>query len=128
MPMNRRRDITFVGHFNRDLGALIDMQNRTRDRPVVRQHSQVRVIDAFVHRADPELETIPVLQWDKLSTHNLRQSGCVSGEGTARVTTAIHRARPASSIPHLGPLSTVLTLGHVSGTGNTLQRPPRLVI
>jgi hypothetical protein len=67
---------------------LIDVQDWARNRAVVREHSQVRVIDSFVHRADPELETIPVLQSDKLSTHNLRQSGRVSGESTARVTAA----------------------------------------
>jgi len=50
--MDRRLDVTVVGHLHGDLRSLIDMQRGTGDRAVVPEHPEVRVAQALSHGLD----------------------------------------------------------------------------
>ena len=97
MPMNRCRDIAFVGHIDGDLAALVDVKDRTRDRSVVCEHPQIGFFYLFAYWTDVELEAVTVLQPDEFRTPNLCQSFGLVGERAEDIT---HLVRPIATVLH----------------------------
>ena len=64
VPVHGRLDIAVVAHLHGDLRPLIDVQGRAGDRPVVGEHAQLGAVEALAHRADAQVETVPVVEPD----------------------------------------------------------------
>ena len=62
VPVHRRLDVAVVPHLHGDLRPLIDVQDRAGDRPVVGEHAQLGAVDVLAHRADPQVEPVPVVE------------------------------------------------------------------
>ena len=74
MPVHGRLDIPVVLRVHGDLRALIDVQGRAGDRPVVGEHPQLGAVDVLAHRADPQIQPVPVVKPGHVRTQHLRQS------------------------------------------------------
>ena len=64
MPVHSGVDFTIVGDMHGDLRALIDVQRRTWNRAVVRQHAQISAVERLADWSDAEIETIAVVEAD----------------------------------------------------------------
>ena len=62
VPVHGRLDIAVVAHLHGDLRPLIDVQDRAGDRPVVGEHAQLGAVDVLAHRADAQVEPVPVVR------------------------------------------------------------------
>ena len=60
--MHGRFHIAIVAHLYGDLGALIDVEGRTRNRSVVGEHAQISTAQVLADWRDVEVETISVAQ------------------------------------------------------------------
>jgi hypothetical protein len=54
--VHRRVHVALIDNVDNELRALPNPEYRTRDRPVIREHSYGRAADPFLHRRDPEIE------------------------------------------------------------------------
>ena len=80
--MDGRLDVAVVRHLHGDLRALIYVQRRAWDRPVVCEHAHLGVADALAHRVDAQIEAIAVVKADDARARCLRES---CGFGRERV-------------------------------------------
>ena len=74
VPVHGRLDIAVVPHLHGDLRPLIDVQDRAGDRPVVGEHAQLGAVDVLAHRADPQVQPVPVGKPGHARAQHLRQS------------------------------------------------------
>jgi hypothetical protein len=84
VPVDSRVKVTVVLNVDDDLGALGDLQSRTRDGAVIAEHPHGRVAEPLGHRADAQLQGVAVGQLHQLGPAGLGQSGGVGRERIRR--------------------------------------------
>jgi hypothetical protein len=60
MPVQRRFHVALIRDVDNQLRTLIDMQGRTGDRAVVREHPQHVAAEVLAHRRDLQTEVVAV--------------------------------------------------------------------
>jgi len=69
-----RLDVAVVRHLHGDLRALIYVQRRAWDRPVVCEHAHLGVADALAHGMDAQFEAIAVVKTDDARARRFPES------------------------------------------------------
>jgi hypothetical protein len=101
VPVHGCLDIAVVPHLHGDLRALINLQGRAGDRPVVGEHAQLGAVDVLAHRADPQVKPVPVGKPGHVRAKHLRQSRRLSREQVVLLASSgwSHHAATVSSHP-----------------------------
>ena len=80
MPVNRGVHVALVLDVDDDLRALLHLQDRSGNRPVVGQHPNRRVAQSLGDRSDPQFQMLTVRQLDNLGSPRLGKPRRVSRE------------------------------------------------
>ena len=99
VPVHRRLEVRLVADVDDHLGALAHLQRRAGDRPVVGEHAHRGVAEALRHGRDPQVELVPVREFDDLRGDRLREAGNVAREvlgglGGDVVSVVLHGSDP----------------------------------
>ena len=84
MPVDRGVHVALVLDVDDDLRALLHLQDRSGNRPVVGQHPDRRVAQSLGDRSDPQIERVAVGQLDHLGRPARRQPGRLGREEIGR--------------------------------------------
>ncbi len=71
VPVRRGLGVSVVPHLDGDLRPLVDVERRTGDRVVVRQHAQLCAVDGLADRMDGEVESIAIVKADDVRARRL---------------------------------------------------------
>jgi hypothetical protein len=75
VPVNGRRVVALVFDVDHDLRALLDLEDRTRDRVVVGQHSHLGPGEVLDHRRYSQIELVSIAKLDWLRGLRLGKPG-----------------------------------------------------
>ena len=94
VPMDRGVHVALVLDVDDDLRALLHLQGRSGNRPVVGQHPDRRVAQSLGDRSDPQIEMLTVRQLDQLGRARLGKPRRVGREAIRRfgIGVVLHRS------------------------------------